>query len=161
MKIRTREDCAPDTQLQLSSLIDVVFLLLVFFVLTFRIVAMEGDFNVKMAAAAPIPGDYDKPDLPPLQVRLRADSEGTLTAVELNGQRLAGPDGLRNRLLSLTESNSTDSELLPDSEMVLHCDPHLKYDHVVEIITAASGIEGADGEILPLVEKIRFRPREK
>jgi biopolymer transport protein ExbD len=160
MKIRKREDRDPETQLQLSSLIDVVFLLLVFFVLTFRIVAMEGDFNVRMATL-PEPGTLVDVDLPPMQVRLQADSEGALTTVELNGQRLAGPDGLRNRLLSLAESNSTASGLLPNSEMVLHCDPNLKYDYVVQIITAASGVESADGEMMPLVEKIRFRPREK
>ena len=35
-------------RLQMAAMIDVVFLLLVFFVMTFRIVPVEGDFNVKM-----------------------------------------------------------------------------------------------------------------
>ena len=35
-------------KLQMSAMIDVVFLLLVFFVMTFRIVKAEGEFNVQM-----------------------------------------------------------------------------------------------------------------
>ena len=46
-------------ELQMTPMIDIVFQLLVFFIMTFKIVAQEGDFNVKMplaSANAGVPG---------------------------------------------------------------------------------------------------------
>ena len=38
--------------LQMAPMIDVVFQLLVFFIMTFKIVTLEGDFNIRMPLAA-------------------------------------------------------------------------------------------------------------
>ncbi len=35
-------------ELQMTSMIDIVFLLLIFFILTFKIAPQEGDFNIKL-----------------------------------------------------------------------------------------------------------------
>ena len=43
MKIRNRQE-AEKQELNMTSMIDIVFLLLVFFVMTFKIVELEGDF---------------------------------------------------------------------------------------------------------------------
>ena len=42
-------------ELTITAMIDVVFLLLAFFIMTFKIVAPEGDFRVNMPQAAPVP----------------------------------------------------------------------------------------------------------
>jgi biopolymer transport protein ExbD len=39
-------------ELQMTPMIDIVFQLLVFFIMTFKIVSQEGDFNIKMPLAA-------------------------------------------------------------------------------------------------------------
>ncbi|MDB4394215.1 biopolymer transporter ExbD, partial [Rhodopirellula sp.] len=44
MKIRNGEE-AQKSGLNMTSMIDVVFLLLIFFVMTFKIVELEGDFS--------------------------------------------------------------------------------------------------------------------
>ena len=41
-----------ELKLNMTAMIDIVFQLLVFFVMTFKVVAMEGDFNIKMPLAA-------------------------------------------------------------------------------------------------------------
>ncbi|MFT5528125.1 MAG: biopolymer transport protein ExbD, partial [Pirellulaceae bacterium] len=53
MKVRNNK-LGPDEEieLQMTPMIDIVFQLLVFFIMTFKIVAMEGDFNIKMPMAA-------------------------------------------------------------------------------------------------------------
>ena len=67
----------------MTSMIDIVFLLLVFFVMTFKIVEMEGDFTVRMPLAGDSSATSDIVDLP-LKLRLRADDSGTLTSMSLN-----------------------------------------------------------------------------
>ena len=52
MKIRNTGRGEQETNLQMTAMIDIVFLLLVFFVMTFKIIAPEGDFNIKMPAQA-------------------------------------------------------------------------------------------------------------
>ena len=60
--MRIRHVSAPQKiELQMTPMIDIVFQLLVFFVMTFKIAAMEGDFNIKMPAAAPSQGMPDEP----------------------------------------------------------------------------------------------------
>ena len=82
MKIRNREE-AQKNELSMTSMIDIVFLLLVFFVMTFKIVELEGDFSVRMPLAGDQSVAMDPTDLP-LKLRLRADGNGKLTSMSLN-----------------------------------------------------------------------------
>ena len=77
MKIRNREE-GQKGGLEMTSMIDIVFLLLIFFVMTFKIVEMEGDFSIRMPLASQNSGQVDPTDLP-LKLRLRADDAGTPT----------------------------------------------------------------------------------
>ncbi len=69
--MRVKPPSGPEATLQLTSMIDVVFLLLIFFVMTFKIAAQEGDFSVKMplqnAGGQPLEPDADLP----IKLRLR------------------------------------------------------------------------------------------
>ena len=58
-------------------MIDVVFQLMIFFMLTFNIIAPEGDFDVRMPLGKSSAEPPDDLQLPPIQVRLAADDEGT------------------------------------------------------------------------------------
>ena len=54
MKIRnTGRGDDGEVKLEMTPMIDIVFQLLVFFIMTFKIVSQEGDFNIKMPRAAP------------------------------------------------------------------------------------------------------------
>ena len=64
-------------------MIDIVFLLLIFFVMTFKIVELEGDFNVRMPLAGNDSVAMDPTELP-LKLRMRADERGRLTSISLN-----------------------------------------------------------------------------
>ena len=78
----------------MSAMIDIVFLLLVFFMLTLQIAIPEGVHEVTAQAESDGPGEMI---IPEIRVRLEADTSGSLTTVTLNRQLLgAGEDGLES-----------------------------------------------------------------
>ena len=157
MKIRNREE-AVGTQLNMTSMIDIVFLLLIFFVMTFKIVELEGDFSVRMPLAGSDSVSMDPTDLP-LKLRMRADEQGRLTSISLNeidlGQDL---DQLRGNVVALIGTN-TPMEGDEGPEIEIDTDYNLRYEYVIAAITAVSGYKDGN-EVVKLIEKIKFaKPR--
>jgi biopolymer transport protein ExbD len=157
MKIRNRAD-APKNELNMTSMIDIVFLLLIFFVMSFKIVEMEGDFSVRMPLAGSESVTIDPTDLP-LKLRLRADQNGRLASMSLNDIDM-GVDfnQLRANVVSLigTASPSEDDE---GPEIEIDTDYNLRYEYVIHSITAVSGYKDGN-EVVKLIEKIKFaKPR--
>ena len=138
MKLRKKEN---DTkvEMQMTAMIDVVFQLLIFFMLSFKIVAMEGDFNVKMPLAAPREGLPDDKQVPPVKIRLEANSEHGLGRMSLNGQVYPDAEKLRNYIISFIGAERGPGSLQDTAEVELDCDYDLKYEEVVKIVTAVSG----------------------
>jgi len=133
-------------KINMTPMIDVVFLLLIFFVLTFKFIMAEGDFNVRMspmgqAQAAPLDTDS-------VQIRLTANDNGSLSAIQLNGEIMENFDMLRQRVSAI-------SLTMPDLEVELFPDEHLRYEYVIRTITAVSG-EIRDGQIRNNSVKIKF-----
>lgn len=159
--MRIRRDVELEkNELNMTSMIDIVFLLLVFFVMTFKIVEMEGDFSIRM----PLQGDgvttTDATELP-LKLRLRADDQGSLTGMSLNEINL-GTDFTKLRT-SVVDYVGTDApeEGEEGPELEIDTDYNLRYAYVIEAITAVSGYK--DGEqVVKLIEKIKFsKPRRE
>lgn len=145
-----RREQASEQRLQMSSMIDIVFLLLVFFVMTFRITSQEGDFAMEGAEVA---GSAHTAIATNLPLRLKMDSapDGGLDAMSLNGERVAGFDDLRARLIELTTDGA-----LRDVVMTLDCDSDLKYEHVIAALDHVTGYRDVDGQLQPLVASARF-----
>ncbi len=77
--------------INMTPMIDVVFQLLTFFMLTLKTVIVEGDFNIKMPLGAAA-GAADEIPLPPLQVRMTATPEGRLAGVRLGERTMVGQE---------------------------------------------------------------------
>jgi len=160
VKIRNREH-AVKNQLNMTSMIDIVFLLLVFFVMTFKIVELEGDFSVHMPLAGNSSQSVDPTELP-LKLRLRADENGRLESITLNEINLGAGDEafdqLRANVVELIGSTAP-SESDEGPEIEIDTDFNLRYEYVIKAITAVSGYK--DGtEIVKLIDKIKFaKPR--
>jgi biopolymer transport protein ExbD len=138
-------------QINMTPMIDVVFLLLTFFVLTFRIIVPDGDFNVKMSPTEqmqPAAADTDS-----VQVRLIADADGSLSAIQLNGENVSNFDLLRQRVSAISLANL-------DLEVVLLFDEHLRYEYVIRAVTAVNG-ELRDGQIRKICDNIKFARQGK
>ena len=136
---------------QMTPMIDVVFQLLTFFLVSFRIVQQEGDLMVKLPAL----GQQEQPrlpptDLPPLPVYLTADAAGDLAAIRFQNATVTSLDELQARLEAL-QAQCPDCQLAVD----LKCDPALRYEHTMAALTAVSGKRHQD-RIVPLVADVRL-----
>jgi len=158
MAVKIKKAGLPDKiPIDMTPMIDIVFQLLSFFCMTLRVANAEGDFNIKMPLAAPRAGTPDPNQLPPMKVRMRADGNGNLVDLVLNERSFSGPTRfkqLHNHIASLVG----DGSMAASAEVELDCDYNLKYSNVIEAITAVSGDVSPDGQVIKLVEKIKFAP---
>ena len=133
-------------KINMTPMIDVVFLLLTFFVMTFRIIVAEGDFNVQMSPIGQAQTAVSDTDS--VQVRLFADADGALSEIQLNGENIDNFDLLRQRVVAISLAK-------PDLDAELSPDENLRYEYLIRAITAVNG-EIHDGQIRPVCNKIKF-----
>lgn len=155
MKIRhsiATDDVKVETQM--TPMIDVVFLLLIFFLVTFKIVSQEGDFDITM----PPPESAGPPDSATIAivVRMTADANGNLVDLIYKDQVIeASTDAARfDALQELVYRDVED--LGPElTEVEIDYDFNLQYGYVM---TAISHINGryVNNQLVDMVEKIRF-----
>jgi len=145
-------------QLQMTSMIDIVFLLLVFFVMTFKIVIPEGDFQIHMAAeglAGPVL--ESPPEI--IRVRLLSGTDGSLAGIEAEQQSLASFADLRRLVLSLSNASGGPQEGSSSPEIEIAADPGLDYRHLMDALTAVKGYVGPRGELIDLTDRIKLLPQ--
>lgn len=162
MARKTRE--TEKLNINMTPMIDIVFQLLIFFVMSFKIVTPEGDFSVKMPMA-PAEGkmsDDSTPPLPPIAIRLNASDDGRLLDVECGSQNLGrGEAGLvqlrqfiKKQVIKKGESRP-NPEVAREQEVELTCDYRLKYEYVIKCISYVTGYREGN-EIVRIAEKIKF-----
>ncbi len=160
MKIRSSQPGDKGAELNMTSMIDVVFLLLIFFVLTFKIVAQEGDFNIRMPLADNAAGPPPDPTDLPFKLRLRADNNGQLADIILNDNLPFGTDWekLRAKMVELVGGAAPKvSGAGEGPEIEIDLDYNLRYEHVIEAITATTG-QKRGNDVVRLIERIKFAP---
>lgn len=148
----SREQTA-DHRLQMSPMIDIVFLLLVFFVMTFRITSQEGDFALQRTEVGSNAQATITTNLP-LVLKLDATPGGELIAMSLDGKPVASFDDLQARLID-SETNGA----LQDVVMTLDCDFDLKYESMIAVLDHVTAYRDVVGQLKPLVASTRFATR--
>ncbi len=163
MKVRRNAGASEDkgVEIQMTPMIDIVFQLLIFFIMTFKIVSMEGDFNIRMPLAAPREGLPDDEQIPPMKVRLQAQANGDLASIKLNEKSFGTMEELRGYIMQLIGTERGPGSIQDTAEVELDCDYNLNYENVINVITAVSGYVDRDDNIVKLVEKIKFSPPRK
>lgn len=165
MKVRNTQE-AEKIELQMTPMIDIVFQLLIFFIMTFKIVVQEGDFNIKMPLAAPSEGLPEDDLNPPVLVKLRANSQGQLvgcrvndeTTIQLENQPGHELDKLREFIVQYIGNEGGPSSGASDVEVEFDVDFNLRYEYTVAAVTAVSGYTDREGNVVKLIEKIKFKP---
>ncbi|MGE3407860.1 MAG: ExbD/TolR family protein [Pirellulales bacterium] len=153
MKVRNKGGLADKIPVDMTPMIDIVFQLMAFFIMTLKVVLHEGDFNIKMPLAAP--GGPPPIGLPPIQVRLVAGGDGRLSSVQMGNRNLGTDfDALRAAVLDIVGQGETS--LKDEAEVEIDADFNLRYEYIIRAITSVTGYRGSDGHVVPLVEKIKF-----
>jgi biopolymer transport protein ExbD len=157
--MRIRRANSPDkVEMQMTPMIDVVFQLLIFFVWNIRIVAPEGDFNVRMPSASS--EAISLPSESPLaHLQLRADDTGALAGMILDESPIESFAELRTRIRQMVGDGAGPGGRVSDQELQIDADYDLRYEYVMEAITAVSGyVDPQSNEPVTLVERIQFAP---
>lgn len=159
MKIRAR-GIPEKTQSDMTPMIDVIFQLLIFFMLTLRIVEPEGNFDINMPIGAP---QQSTQTLPPVKVRLIADrSTGRLAQLLFNGRDLGNDErafNVLNREILMMIGGRTGSSLAEDLEVEIDVDYELHHEFNMRAVSAVTGELNRDtGQVNRYVEKIKFAP---
>ncbi len=157
MRFHNRQDNAVSRPF--TALIDVVFLLLVFFMLTLKIVEPEGELQASFDRSEPT---VHVPPSLPLHVVLASSTNGELTDVRLAGRSLgagnAGIERLRSEMRKLfagTDSAKWDFE----QAVTLRTDRDLQYQHIVAALSAVSGdvrVGGSQSRVVKYPVKVSF-----
>ena len=159
-----------EIKLNMTSMIDIVFQLLVFFIMTFKVVVQEGDYNVKMPLATVNENDTmeDPPQL--IRVLLQAGEGGVISRIEVYDETevktltSTGVRDLFGNLNSLIESKvagGDNPEEGADTEVEFDIDYDLEYGYTVRAIEAVSGKDLGDGKVKKLIENIKFKDNTK
>ncbi len=165
MKIELAE---PDEiKLQMTAMIDIVFQLLIFFIMTFKVVAMEGDFSVRMPLASSSADRLDEALPEQIMVRLQAGENGNLSNITVDGLETFIDTDVNAMYRALNEyvERKLAGEVNPESggevEVEFDIDFSLKYKYTVKGIEAVSGRILPDGSVKKLVQKIKFKDNTK
>jgi biopolymer transport protein ExbD len=162
MRIR-RTTSGPDkVEQQMTPMIDVVFQLNIFFLFTFKIVTLEGDFNIRMPSAAAARSLQQSETLP-MTLTMKAGPNGELSELRLDGRSFGNARDAFAKLHQLIRSRVNDAGgpgTANELEVEINADYDLNYEYIMRAITAVTGyIE--NGQAHKLIERVKFTPPKK
>lgn len=162
MKFGKAGDELEKVEMNMTPMIDVCFQLLIFFMLSLRLFSPEGDFSIAMPLAAPSNASPLDPQMPPVKVRLLADANGNLAGIQMGQRSLATFKDLHAQIRDISKLDRGPGATSASAEVELDCDYNLKFEYVVQALTAVAGYVANDKEtIVRMIEKIRFAPPRK
>lgn len=144
----------------MTPMIDIVFQLLVFFVMTFKITALEGDFNIQMPIQSQNSESIIENLNEPIVVKLTAGDNRNLASIQVDQQQPFTDNDMYERLASyvaqraqLADDPASEDEVVV--EFVIDYD--LRYSATVEAVTAVTGRKNESGVVEKYIDSIKFR----
>ncbi len=151
-----------EIRLNMTAMIDIVFQLLVFFIMTFKVVAMEGDFTVKMPLASVNQEESMEDDFPTvINVSLASGANGIIQSIIVDDDAtFSDPNTMYAQLTKVIEeklAGEGNPEEGKETEVEFDIAPELKYRYTVQAIERVSGKILPDGSVKKLIKKIKFK----
>jgi biopolymer transport protein ExbD len=159
-----RQRKAETLKINITAMIDIVFQLLIFFIVTYKVAALEGDFEVKMPLASTNPASMDEVLPTVIHVGLTAGVERNIATIEIDDGMQALTYTQTDMFQQLTNfveaavAREGDPSMASEVEVEFEIDQKLRYRYTVDAIEAVSGRVLPDGTVKKLVSKIKFRP---
>ena len=162
MQIRLRQQGSTPPGPQMAPMIDIVFQLLIFFLLTLKIVEPEGEFQINMPLDQP-PQQTTDMALPAIKVKLVANADGTLKSIRFGDRDLGGGPGafqiLNRAILQTVGAGQPGLDQTSETEVEIDADYHLDYSYTIRAISACTGaIDPVTNQPVRYVDKIKFTP---
>jgi len=144
---------------QMAPMIDVVFQLLIFFMLTLKIIRPEGEFGINMPLSGE-PNPQQDTLLPEMKIRVLAGPNGGLASLQLNDRDLGNDEQAFADLTASVRRIAGDTGGEASDELSVEIDPDydLNYRWFIQTVGAVSGDRLPDGTTVPLVGNIKFAP---
>jgi biopolymer transport protein ExbD len=162
MRIRKGPATLDKIELQMTPMIDIVFQLNIFFLFTFKIILPEGDFNIRMPAAAAARA-IEVSEALPMTVVLKAGPNGELADLRLNSRSFGNGRDVFARLHQQIRGMVNDAGgpgTAADLEVEIDADYDLHYYYTYTAIDALTGYV-ENGQPHKLIERIKFTPPRK
>lgn len=148
----------------MTPMIDCVFQLMIFFMLTLKIVAAEGNFDVNMpiGQSSGAPQDIIAQDI---KVRLKADPNGNLVSLQIGSRSLGNDDrafAQLNEEILRAIGGQPGGPAAKDTEVELDADYNLHYNYIIKAISSCTGrFDKRTKQVVRYIEKIKFAPPRK
>ena len=165
MKIRrgTAEGDPGKIEVQMAPMIDVVFQLLIFFMLTLKIIQPEGHFDINMpiGIAPPDPSEIQPQEI---KVRLTANEDGSLQQVYFGANPLGSDspacfERLNDRISQLVGAGGS---LADDIVVEIDAAYNLDYEFTVKAVSSCLGrVDPVTRRPVHYVSNIKFKPPER
>jgi biopolymer transport protein ExbD len=116
-----------------------------------------------MPEPEPAEGASSPDGQPPIKLVLRADDRGNLVGIHLNHKDLTpgGFSAVRKSIIDMLGDARGANAAPASAEIEIASDYNLRYEYVIDAITAVAGYQDENGRMVKLVEKIKFAPPRK
>ena len=169
MKFRNTGGEVEKIEPPMAPMIDIVFQLLIFFMLTLKIVEPEGDFSINMPLGKPTQQTDVLDPFEPIMVRLKANEDGSLAQIEVVGREPFGSGEKAFGMLNMTILRVIGRSGSPESlkqEVEIDADYNLNYEYSLRAMSACTGRLELDSEtgkpvVVRYVENIKFTPPKR
>ena len=161
MARRRKESKGEKLETNMSAMIDIVFQLLIFFMLTLKIVEPEGDFNINMPAQGQPTSSDEIPPFPDIKVKLRANPDGTLSGLFFGSRNLGvGPGAFEQLNIEILKVIGRPGDpITKDMAVEIDADYNLHFSNVINAVGACTDrVDKRSGNIVKYIEKIKFKP---
>jgi len=161
---KRRDIKAPEKiDINMTPMIDVVFQLMAFFLMTFKVASVEGDFNMKLPKDERSAGPANT-QVEMIDVRMQAKPDGDLAVLAVGGAALPGGNAI-SKFLELTKYVSIKVSAAKaagqdEPEIQIDADDNLRYENIISAVSAVSSHYDANGQVAPLAKKVKFKPRQ-
>lgn len=162
MKAGRNKGGSSKVEVPMAPMIDVVFQLLIFFMLTLKIIKPEGDFNINMPIGK-APATSDDINLPPFKVRLIANADGSLSNIQIGRLQLGNDSNaflrLNAEVAKLVGGGAAANPYANELEIEVDSDYGLEYQYTLAAVSACTGyVSPQTNQVVRYVEKIKLAP---